>query len=211
MGDEWKTGIYSYKICLDTLWLLVFHHETSAGFFANKEQTMYSTDENKFSILSLLSNTNHIKRYNESFEFLLEYPKEVPGKYNRWLQSFDPLTLSEVDQSEAPGFTPIHLDWTTLFKGLLLSSANSSLLDGCVGNDYWWYAIGDYKGIEYGNNTPGPLFPSTTPEVDFERIEVSEVSLWIRISPILKKCTYYNQYNIRTIWSFLIILGCYYS
>ena len=51
------------------------------------------------------------------------------------------------------------------FQGLLLSSGNTALLDGCVDSHYWWYAIGDYSGY-YKNCTPGPLFPNGENKVD---------------------------------------------
>ena len=156
----------------------------------------------------MLSSPNHINRYNESYEFLLEYPKEAPNEYNRWIQNIDPLTLSEKNMTEAPGFIPIHLNWNP-FQGLLLSSGNTALLDGCVGSHYWWYAIGDYSGY-YKNCTPGPLFPKGDNIEDFKRLNVTEVSLWIHVSPLFQKCTY-NHYNTRSFLSFQIILVCYYS
>ena len=179
MNQTWKTGIYQYKVEHNALWLLAFQHNTALGPF-NSQNVKYHLQPGKFSILSRISNSHYVKRFNESYEFLLEYPNEFQGEYNRWLQNKDPDLEQDEDNThiKADGFTPIALSWSYGFGGLMKSVWPASYLDGQTGSKHWFYAIGDLSD-QYYPNTPGPF---TEQNGQINGHNVSCVKLWIRIS-----------------------------
>lgn len=160
------------------VWLLVYNLTTKFGHFSNKTHAGFSFEEGKFSIMSELSNRKYVNRYNESYEFLLEYPNEHANKYNHWIQSKDPLQDKQVIgvSKTATGYSPIHIDFDTCgWGGLMKGTEEYSLVDGNIGTQYWNFAIGDF----YENNsgkTPGPSGGQ----------DVTKVCLWIRIAS--RKC-----------------------
>ena len=73
---------YQYKYQYGCYWLRVFHHKSLDGSVIFDENEAKNCDlENKFSILDEIS--LHM-RYNDKYEFLLEYPLDYPNKYIRW-------------------------------------------------------------------------------------------------------------------------------
>ena len=188
-AEVWSHKIFTYKIEHGTKWLLLFQHYPKNGFFT-RQNAAFNLQKGKFSIVNLIGNTHYVKRYNSSFEFLLEYPNEYPNQYNRWIQDINPLdkydknaTNPETDY-KVPGFWPIHLNFTD-FGGLLRSHSYSSLLDGKIGEIYWWYAIGDWTG-RYSPNTAGPTGTG-----------VSAVYLWIRVSsPYYPTCVNHFTFSL---------------
>ena len=121
--------------------MLIFQHNISYGFFS-KENASFNIQKGKFSFFSQLSNSFYVHRFNESYEFLLEYPKELPGDYNRWIQNSNPLSETEIDGKigqTASGFTPIFLTWPDYFGRLMKSISNQCLIDGQTGTGNWNY------------------------------------------------------------------------
>lgn len=168
-----KRSFLTYKIDHGAAWLLVFRHRTSYKFFDNKTQAEFNLEENLFSIISFLSDSVVVRRYtNDCYEFLLEYPDDYPGEYNRWKQSKNPmfdLETSDDGKKNATGYHEVHIDWDSMYwGGLMKSSAGQTLLDGSTYHYYWHYAIGDISK-DFGQKTPGP------------EKTVSFVQLWIRI------------------------------
>lgn len=164
-------------------WLQVFHHNTNNNtvWFKNAAEALHCNTTYKFSILDQLE---YFRNKDGNFEFLLEYPVELPNKYNRWIQSDNPATTTEVDITSsspvtATGYTAVHIDWTNnLWGGLLKGnySGKFCFMDGETNHINWHYAIGCYNNT---NNTeciekwrtkmPGPESPAT------------EVNLYVRI------------------------------
>ena len=180
---EWKCGYFVYKYQHNALWLLILQHNFSYGVFT-QDTAKFSLSLGRFSLLSQISNEKFIKRYNKSYEFLLEYPVEFPNEYNHWIQSKDP--MSEWDREEvgltATGFSPVKLSWSNLFGGLMRNMYKTSLLDGETGYWNWNFAIGDWTSK--GGVSPGPLR-----YFNGSQILVSSIFLWLHIKrPI---CTYY--------------------
>ena len=200
-NETWKHGIFTYKVEHGTKWLLVFQHSTKNGFFT-QEKASFNLQKGKFSILKWISNFHYIKRYNSSFEFLLEYPEDFPNKSNRWLQSVNPLDETDYNTTTsgslfyAEGFSKYWLDFSNRFGGLLRSHSGLCLLDGELGYWNWWYAIGDWRG-QYVDKTPGP-----------HDITVTSVYLWIRISsPYYNTCKQQrNLVNTANYFLFLFII-----
>ena len=197
MGEKWNRGVYQYKIEFNTHWMLIFQHNTSKGFFKNENDAKLSLVKGKFSILDRISNNYFVHRFSTDYEFLLEYPIEYEGQYNRWKQTKDPLDDPDYNSTvplKATGFDSINCSWTYLFGGLMKSHSGRTLLDGQTGSWYWNYAIGDYTSI-FKPNTAG------TPTIDGkDTIPVSFVNLWIRISsPFLPNYTCGNRNPINNL------------
>ena len=169
---------YNYQFKHGTFWLLIFYHNAeSHEIFESPEEAENCNTENKFSILNEIS---QFMQYKEKFEFLLEYPKDLPGDYIRWTQTNFPLNeLEEPDKENATGYHPIHIsnEYTHNFSGLVKTTINNdynctaTLLDGMPGVYNWWYSIGMHSLCDYGYNQtqpPGPDGP------------VKEIYLWTR-------------------------------
>ena len=201
MPDEiWKNCGLIYKIAHETKWLLIFHHEASTGKFT-METAAFNLEKNKFSYISRISNPRYVKRFNDSYEFLLEYPNEFQGEYNRWLQDKDPTTEWDngIDGIQASGFSPIFLNWKDNFGGLMRDSSNSALLNGQTKSVNWNYAIGDCSN-EYISSgvTPG-ITENIDSKGNYKTTRVTSVYLWIRVGSIVcNLCTKIRKYPFIT-------------
>lgn len=170
-------------------WLEVFYHKVidSSGnivLYSNLDEAMLTNSEYKYSILA------HLEKFRNkqgNFEFLLEYPDDLPNEYNRWVQTDNPVTVTEDitgDAYDAKGYKPIHIDWNenranssthTTFSGLLRSSAETfTLLDGSIGHGNWHTAIGAIS--QWKDGIPGPYS---------EKAIKGRVSLYVRIDDVL--------------------------
>lgn len=159
----------------DKIWARIFYHDTkNGGLFKVKNEASCIQTSYKYSRLNI---TEIFRNTDGAFEFRLEYPREVPNKYNQWSQTDNPYTVTVpyVDNgTKVGGYVPIHIDWSSNYwGGLNLNTGNSSLLDGSIGHSNWYYAIGATSTWnpteESPNNIPGPTVP------------VTEVELWVRI------------------------------
>ena len=175
---------FIYKFQHNAHWILVFNHVTTKPDpWFNKSNVLYSLEDGKYSILSLLEKY----RINGHFEFLLEYP-ELTG-YNRWIQISNPIETTEV-----VGYSPVGtLSWTKYgWTGLVLSSVQTHcLIDGTTLNDLWFYAIGQYKAWSYGS-IAGPYHYQDA------NYYITKVSLWCRL-PYLSTEGLTNQYIMKVI------------
>ena len=162
---------YEQKQFQGALWLKIFDHNNNAGtvVFANQAEALLSTTEDKFSRLCLLSN---LKSSDGKYEFLLEYPDDRLGQYNRWIQTSNP-TVDSI-----AGYTAIHIDWAESSWGGLAPSTSTTrtFIDGSPGAGSWWYAIGAYTKYTDGGKTgiPGNSPPSVT----------GRAQLWVRIDNV---------------------------
>lgn len=145
---------------------MLFHHlpEGGTNLFASSETTKVKT-EGKYSLLYLLSKYDFTNRYG-NYEFLLEYPREFPGQYNRWWQSSNPVTSTTVTN-----FSNQHADWTGNNRGgLRLYNTAETFIAGCTTTERY-YSIG--ARTKRGTSIPGP-----------NGTAVSEVCLYVRIDNI---------------------------
>lgn len=164
-------------------WLQVFHHNTNNNtvWFKNAAEALHCNTTYKFSILDQLE---YFRNKDGNFEFLLEYPIELPNKYNRWIQSDNPATTTEGDTpngSPATGYTAVHIDWSNhLWGGLLKGnfSGKFCFMDGDTNHGNWHYAIGCYDNTnnmecieKWRTKMPGPA----------EEYPATEVNLYVRI------------------------------
>lgn len=181
-------------------WLEVFYHNTNndAVYFTNEQEALHTNSQYKFSILDQLENFRGI---DNKFEFLLEYPVNLPNQYNRWKQSDNPTEISEVISSsvspyKASGYEAIHIDWDTDgtstntmgFSGLLKSSTigADTFIDGSIGQGSWFYSIGSL--IRWNGGIPGPK----------SRTSMKEVHLYVRIDNLPNRNEIFRQYKRQT-------------
>lgn len=115
---------------------MLFHHlpEGGTNLFASSETTKVKI-EGKYSLLYLLSKYDFTNRYG-NYEFLLEYPREFPGQYNRWWQSSNPVTSTTVTN-----FSNQHADWTGNNRGgLRLYNTAETFIAGCTTTEWFEFA-----------------------------------------------------------------------
>lgn len=167
-------------------WLEVFYHDNHSGtvLFSSKEEAMHTIgNKDKYSILDCLE---QYRGKDNKFEFLLEYPTDLPGQYLRWKQTSNPLedntesTEKYLTNEFVKGYELIHDSWNDKIQwsGLLLNQRdNLSLLDGVIGTNYW-YAIGCY--VKYNNSgILGVKVDGTS-----DRVVSNDTHLYVRIDNI---------------------------
>lgn len=169
-------------------WAQVFHHNNKSGtiLFTDEEEALHTYSADKFSILDQLE---MFRGKDGKFEFLLEYPDDLPNQYNRWKQTDNPATVSEVITDgttvAASGYEPIHIDWLGgKWGGGLLKSYRTdtlvSFIDGNIGHSNWHYSIGAYTTWGHGSTPgitgiPGPDISTLTKAI------VGSTDLYVRI------------------------------
>ena len=154
-------------------WARIFWHDVSsnATYFTNSTEAGNCNLTNRFSRLSYVDNYKH----NDKYEFMLCYPKYSTIKYNRWIQTANPLTTnSDATQTvNTMGYKGVHIDFTTNWKyGMGLSSSSQAFMDCEAGTGYWYGGIGLYSAYNGG-------FPAPT-EDGMSNIQ-TEVELWVRL------------------------------
>lgn len=147
-------------------WARIFHHLPNGGtVLFGKDDCIKSKVDGKYSLLYLLNNDN-FKNDDNLYEFLLEYPVEFPGKYNRRYQSSNP-----VNSKTVVGYAAVHIDWTgSNWCGLRLYDTNETFIAGCTTTERY-YSIG--SRVKRNTSIPGP-----------NGAAVSEVCLYVRIDNI---------------------------
>lgn len=178
-------------------WLEVFYHDNNNCkiFFNNQTEALHTNSQYKFSILDQLEK---FRGNDGKFEFLLEYPTDIPGKYNRWKQSDNPIKVL-ANNTYANGYEAIHVDWPDNNWGGLLrdTSSNYTLLKGSIVNtDNWFFAIGAIKawGSSY-KGVPGP-YPGASGYSNPNGI-VHDIHLYVRIDN-LEDNDNFKIYNRKT-------------
>ena len=158
-------------------WARIFYHNNKQGtvFFTSLAECKNIQTEDKYSRLGLLDSGDTYK-INGKYEFLLEYPIDAPGQYNRWRQTNAPQNeyiARATAGGQVTGYEAVHIDWTANYWGGLerfqenASAFSTTWLDGSCGHGNWFYAIG--AATSHGRGIPSY---SSTADV---------VELWIRI------------------------------
>lgn len=167
------------------IWAEVFYHNTNNNsvWFKDAQEALHTNSQYKFSVLDHLE---EFRGEDGKFEFLLEYPVEFPGEYNRWKQTDNPIKIEDdrtdvdyVNNLYVNGYEPIHIDWQdNRWSGLIKNNnTNDSLLDGTIGKN-WFYAVGDYRAWVNGDGStgiPGPYLDNASGAA------TTEVRLYCRI------------------------------
>ena len=199
--DFCQTNKCEFKTYNRSLWLLVFHHVFSAGFFANEEEASFSLTPGKYSLLNKLTDSLKI---NNSYVFQLEYPD---SPLISWSQTNNPI-YEEENGGPVAGYTPIENIPTSTsaehaFGGLARTKYQykdtiATFIDGIPGSSRFYFAIGMYH-VTFDNwdtkGLPGNL------QV------VQSVKLWVKV-PIYFHCTdmYYSDNNL-----FKVIFASFFS
>ena len=153
-----------------------FYHNNKAGtvLFSSLEECKNTQTADKYSRLYLLEDDTY--KRDGKFEFMLCYPIDAPGQYNRWKQTKAPqneYVTRASSGSQVTGYEAVHIDWTSNYWGGLeryqdsTTTAETTWLDGSTGHGNWFYAIG--ASALHGRGIPS--YNSTA--------DVTE--LWIRI------------------------------
>lgn len=162
-------------------WARIFYHNNKNGsvLFSSLSESRNTQTADKYSRMYLLED-NTYKGSDGKFEFMLCYPIDAPGKYNRWKQTNAPqneyMTRTSSGAS-VTGYTAVHIDWTSDYWGGLerydasTTEYGSTWLDGSTGHGNWYYAIG--TSTVYNRGIPAAnAFKESTADV---------VELWVRI------------------------------
>lgn len=163
----------------NSVWARVFYHKNTGGtvLFESAAEAKSASTANKYSCLHMLDS---LKGADGKYEFLLAFPTDFPGKYNRWKQNNNPCNefITNGDGSAtAAGYTAVSITWTgNYWGGLTRQNSNADTksecyLSGSTGHSNWFYAIGAYE--KWDAAMPGP---NSTP--------VSETELWVRVDTL---------------------------
>ena len=153
---NFSVGKYEYRWFSNSLWLKVFFHDMSTfeGFFS-EEEAMSCNNVTKYSILTELNNS--MRQNNGNFEFILEYPQL--DVIHWWQQRNSPLNETEAGQNYTEGYKEILLQSPILKWGGLAKSSTRvdhfTLINGSpsdITENNFYYAIGVYNGVKWGNN-----------------------------------------------------------
>ena len=144
-------------------WTRVFYHDVAVGYWGGDADAIERNVANplapRYSILSYLES---FRSDDGAFDFRLEWPEtNIPGR-NIWRQTSNPT-------SEAiAGYEPVEVAYTNnLWGGLEYNRFNNaSFIDGSVGHQNWYYAVG--ATTSYRNGIPN--HNSSSPRV----------ALWVR-------------------------------
>jgi len=149
----------------NSTWVEVFYHNVNGGkkLFTSDAEVLATDSNYKYSILGQLEKFRYTTE--SEFEFLLEY-EDLPGEYNRWIQTSNPTTSTTVTGYVAKG-----ISWTSQkWGGLALSNQAKTLIDGSPKDDTWFYAIGVNYIYQKGMPAEGNKLISTD----------KSVTLWVK-------------------------------
>lgn len=163
---------FDKKLSDGSCWTKIFYHNINYGYFSDTTTDPLTTKS--FNKYSKLSDLNSIaQKYDGKYEFMLEYPHDYPGKYNRWRQTSNPFIQTTPNNGVtgySDTFEGAHIDFRDHLWGGLEYNGSSSLADGSVKDGTWYYAIGQKSAWEGG--IPGP-HPS---------IRCVDTALWVRVN-----------------------------
>ena len=182
------SGGLFYKQKYGATWVLLYYHDYSkVSFWKTAAEALDYNEPDKYGNVRLIS--QHFK-YNNEYEFLLEYP-EVSG-YNRWCQAKNPLDETKSGSAvNVTGYRPVHISWNTCqWSGLYKTSNDGSLIDGSYGINYGWFVIG--RKSNYEGSVPGPC------------VLVNRTVLWMRVHSFYMCTLLKNRSNCAKISSFLL-------
>ena len=176
-------------------WARVFYHNNKAGtvLFSSIDEVLKSNTPEKYSCLYLL---NSLKGSDGKYEFMLTYPAQAPGKFNRWKQTNNPCEEYVATTSDgagtAAGYQAISIEWSDRYWGGLTRQSSSATafsntyLSGSVGHSNWFYAI----GVKTAWNSGMPGYHGST--------GMTEAELWVRIDTLSlnTKLNILNKQNV---------------
>ena len=173
---------YTYTTFNNSLWLLLFSHNTSYQEWFNDEFEALHFDfpdkPYKYSILSILYS---LPKINGIYEFVIDYQNFRPGSYIQWAQSMNPIERTEESTNgKADGYVYKGGVNDSSFGGLartsyLVPDCLPCFLDGHISSGSWHYSIGMYPQETCNGGWNHSIHPSG-------RVYGSKkVSLWVKV------------------------------
>ena len=112
-------------------YLLIFHHNSENDDFFN---SLNVDDNNEINRYSIIKNVSGKFKYDDKYQYLLEYPKI--NSYGIWTQKIDLFSTTNDMNSTYISFTSIKT-WES-FGGLIRSSKYGGYDGQPDIEDYWW-------------------------------------------------------------------------
>ena len=133
-------------------WVLLFRHDTSGGYFRDREDALSKNPNDPSApLFSVLDTLEDYRNADNQFAFKMVWPELSPVNSNTWLQESNPFVANAGPRTE--GYMPIRLHFSgdygesnddggaaQLFEGLM-PATRSTLADLDAGN-CWWGALG---------------------------------------------------------------------
>lgn len=177
--DELIEQWFTKKLSDNSLWVKIFYQNISKGVFTNLSNILTEDMIYKFSRISELD-TLAEKTNDNKYEFLLEFPTQLPGKYNRWKQSSNPFTPTTAN-SGVTGYESVLIDFDTNYWNGLEYNGGPCLADGSsrgadqgntvvensAGHSNWFYAIACRQW--HNDGIPG-----------YNNLSYSDIALWVK-------------------------------
>lgn len=183
--NEIVEGFFDKQLPDGSYWTKIFYHHLDAGVYTQSEdpRTLKSDAFKKFGRFDELNTLAY--KIDGKYEFLLEFPSELPGLYNRWKQSSNPSELTPDKNSGNSGLTgyeSIDIDFDHYGWNGLEYNGHTCLCDGSSRNggsetenpsgfDNWFYAIGCYT--LHNSGIPGPPING--------KDSYRDIALWVRV------------------------------
>jgi len=147
-------------------WARVFHHNVAGGYFVSHEDAYHLNESDPTAELySILTHLERLRGPDGLLELRISWPDSGISGRNIWRQASNPTTAPVV------GYEAVDVDYVDQYwAGLELSTSSSTYLDGSVGHNNWFYAIGSHTAWSSGIPAYGPA--------------ASAVSLWVRTEAV---------------------------
>ena len=150
----------STGICTDNVWKKVFNHDTSGGFFKDKNEVKrkspYDDASQIFSFLDRIDNIPHLEK---PYHFKLCYPGLTQHAFpcNEWTQKKNPIKTNALSSND---YNAINITfasgWTFGIAKNTRVNAKNTILDSTPTANNWWWAVGALKSYETDHTFPGP-------------------------------------------------------
>lgn len=183
------SGTHGMKTMTDTYgtWARILYQDVSDGnnYFTSASDAEDSDGAKKFSKLKYL---DEFRGSDGKFTFMLDYPDATgnfAGAHNIWKQSSNPYTAQKTNGSgsgnDADGFEDIDYQ-VPGYKGRGLEyNGGPCVLDGTVGHDNWWIAVGSID-TDHGYRAAGKQGGMPAWHNGVTSQNCAEVELWVLVN-----------------------------
>jgi hypothetical protein len=117
---------------------------------AKEKWLSHNADDPENDNFSRLDQLESYRASDGKFTFKLVWPQKQGKNHNHWRQATNPVASDTVEGYEAIEANFEASGW----GGLQRSTRDEALLDGCIGNAMWFYAVGTSTDLWGG--VPGP-------------------------------------------------------
>jgi len=128
----YSTGTWGWEL---------FFRQTVPTYLTKEEWRLWNDgapDSDNYSILNTID--DNMRRLDGKFEFKIIWPLRPGDNYNIWKQESNPMAAVS---GGVDGYEAVDVNFTSqLWGGLEYNTTSTSLLDGSVNHNNWYYAIG---------------------------------------------------------------------